>query len=139
MYLTAPLRGHVRRGRRGLGDLPQDREHFTTLRCALLILALRQNTAAASDDEEDDLAQLQAIEQKLLMHDPTFTPKHTHAALTTQRSALMSAFRPLYQEGDVEGASLLSSCPPLLLPTNAPLPAADAPSHRCAQAARAST
>ncbi|KJA21851.1 hypothetical protein HYPSUDRAFT_41467 [Hypholoma sublateritium FD-334 SS-4] len=61
------------------------------------------NTAAASDDEEDDLAQLQMIEQKLLMHDPTFTPKHTHAALTTQRSALMSAFRPLYEEGDIEG------------------------------------
>ena len=37
MYLTAPLRGHVRRGRRGLGDLPQDRElPSPTLRCTLL-------------------------------------------------------------------------------------------------------
>ncbi|KAF8170382.1 chromatin remodeling complex subunit [Pholiota molesta] len=34
---------------------------------------------------------------------PDFTPKHTHAAITTQRSALMSAFRPVYQEGDIEG------------------------------------
>ncbi|KAF8972586.1 chromatin remodeling complex subunit [Flammula alnicola] len=61
------------------------------------------NTAAPSSDEEDDLTQLQAIEQKLLTHDPTFTNKHTHASITTQRSALMSAFRPSYEEGDIEG------------------------------------
>lgn len=62
-----------------------------------------QNTAAESSDEEEDLLNLQAVEQKLLTHDPTFTEEHTHASLTSQRSALMSAFRPLYDEGDVEG------------------------------------
>ncbi|KAH9891307.1 actin-like protein Arp5p [Cubamyces lactineus] len=61
------------------------------------------NTAAASSDEEDDYANLQAVEQKLLAYDPTFTEEHTHAALTTQRSALMAAFRPQYEEGDVKG------------------------------------
>ncbi|KAL4242856.1 actin family protein [Abortiporus biennis] len=61
------------------------------------------NTAAISSDEEEDLAQLQVIEQKLLLHDPTFTAEHTHASLTSQRSALMAAFRPQYEEGDVEG------------------------------------
>lgn len=61
-----------------------------------------QNTAAESD-EEDDLTQLQAIEQKLLTHDPSFTLHHTHAAIATQRSALIAAFRPQYEEGDVEG------------------------------------
>ncbi len=62
-----------------------------------------QNNAAESSDEEEDLANLQTLEQKLLMHDPTFTTEHTHAALSSQRSALMSAFRPQYEEGDVEG------------------------------------
>ncbi|KAI1785574.1 actin-like ATPase domain-containing protein [Ganoderma leucocontextum] len=61
------------------------------------------NTAAGSSDEEDDFASLQAIEQKLLAYDPTFTEEHTHAALSSQRSALMSAFRPQYEEGDVQG------------------------------------
>ncbi|KAI0327265.1 actin-like protein Arp5p [Cubamyces sp. BRFM 1775] len=61
------------------------------------------NTAAASSDEEDDYANLQAVEQKLLAYDPTFTEEHTHAALTSQRSALMAAFRPQYEEGDVKG------------------------------------
>ncbi|PSS06632.1 hypothetical protein PHLCEN_2v3588 [Hermanssonia centrifuga] len=61
------------------------------------------NNAAESSDEEEDLANLQTLEQKLLMHDPTFTTEHTHAALSSQRSALMSAFRPQYEEGDVEG------------------------------------
>lgn len=64
-----------------------------------------QNTAAASSDEEEDFASLQAIEQKLLAHDPTFTEEHTHAALSSQRSALMSAFRPQYEEGDAKGKS----------------------------------
>ena len=62
-----------------------------------------QNTAAPSSDEEEDFASLQAIEQKLLAHDPTFTEEHTHAALSSQRSALMSAFRPQYEEGDAKG------------------------------------
>ncbi|KAI0770954.1 actin-like protein Arp5p [Trametes elegans] len=61
------------------------------------------NTAAGSSDEEDDLATLQAVEQKLLTYDPTFTEEHTHASLTSQRSALLSAFRPQYEEGDVKG------------------------------------
>ena len=64
-----------------------------------------QNTAAPSSDEEEDFAALQAIEQKLLAHDPTFTEEHTHAALSSQRSALMSAFRPQYEEGDAQGKS----------------------------------
>ncbi|KAI0056771.1 actin-like ATPase domain-containing protein [Artomyces pyxidatus] len=61
------------------------------------------NTGAPSSDEEDDLLQLQTVEQKLLMHDPTFGDEHTHAAMTSQRSAFMSAFRPQYEDGDVEG------------------------------------
>ncbi|KAH7883999.1 hypothetical protein F5I97DRAFT_2045746, partial [Phlebopus sp. FC_14] len=61
------------------------------------------NTAAESSDEEEDLNQLQIIESKLLTHDPTFTAQHTHASLTSQRSALISAFRPQYGEGDIAG------------------------------------
>lgn len=49
------------------------------------------------------MSQLQGIEQKLLTYDPTFTVYHTHASITSQRSALMSAFRPSYDDGDVEG------------------------------------
>ncbi|EPQ61195.1 actin-like ATPase domain-containing protein [Gloeophyllum trabeum ATCC 11539] len=63
------------------------------------------NTAAADSDEEDDLNQLHAIEQKLLAHDPNFTTEHTHASILSQRSALLSAFKPLYEEGDLEGRS----------------------------------
>ncbi|KAI0258664.1 actin-like ATPase domain-containing protein [Gloeopeniophorella convolvens] len=61
------------------------------------------NTTAASSDEEEDLSQLQAVEQKLLAHDPNFGVEHTHAALASQRSAFMDAFRPQYPDGDVEG------------------------------------
>ncbi|KAH7926202.1 actin-like ATPase domain-containing protein [Leucogyrophana mollusca] len=61
------------------------------------------NTAAASSDEEEEYNQLQAIESKLLTYDPTFTAQHTHASITSQRSALITAFRPQYEEGDVEG------------------------------------
>ncbi|KAF8837942.1 actin-like ATPase domain-containing protein [Paxillus ammoniavirescens] len=61
------------------------------------------NTAAASSDEDEDHNQLQAIESKLLLHDPTFTTGDTHASLTSQRSALISAFRPQYEEGDIAG------------------------------------
>ncbi|TFK38658.1 actin-like ATPase domain-containing protein [Crucibulum laeve] len=61
------------------------------------------NTAVESSDEEEDLNQLQAVEQKLLQYDPTFTPQETHASIASQRSALISAFRPLYDEGDIEG------------------------------------
>lgn len=43
------------------------------------------------------------IEQKLLAHDPMFTNEHTHASLASQRSALLTAFRPVYDEGDVAG------------------------------------
>lgn len=66
------------------------------------IFLTSQNTAAESDEEED-LVQLQTIENKLLAHDPTFTLQHTHASIASQRSALISAFRPQYEEGDVEG------------------------------------
>ncbi|KAN0101058.1 hypothetical protein V8E55_001042 [Tylopilus felleus] len=63
------------------------------------------NTAAPSSDEEDDYNQLQIIESKLLQHDPAFTTQHTHASLSSQRSALLSAFRPQYEEGDIAGHS----------------------------------
>ncbi|KAG6816261.1 hypothetical protein H0H87_007342 [Tephrocybe sp. NHM501043] len=63
------------------------------------------NTAAPSSDEEDDLTQLALVESKLLAHDPTFSHKETHASITTQRSALISAFKPIYDEGDIEGNS----------------------------------
>lgn len=66
---------------------------------------LFQNTAAPSSDEDDDYNQLQIIESKLLKHDPAFTNQHTHASLSSQRSALLSAFRPLYEEGDIAGNS----------------------------------
>lgn len=62
-----------------------------------------QNTGAPSSDEEDDLTQLQTVENKLLTHDPTFGIEQTHAALSSQRSAFLSAFRPQYIDGDVEG------------------------------------
>ena len=66
------------------------------------IFLTSQNIAAESD-EEDDLVQLQTIENKLLAHDPTFTLQHTYASIASQRSALISAFRPQYEEGDVAG------------------------------------
>lgn len=62
-----------------------------------------QNTTAASSDEEEDLAHLQTIESKLLQHDPQFTPADTYSALATQRSALVEAFRPQYDEADAAG------------------------------------
>lgn len=65
-----------------------------------------QNTNAPSSDEEEDMANLQLLEQKLLEHDPTFTQEHTHASLSAQRSALLSAFKPQYDDTDIEGASI---------------------------------
>jgi hypothetical protein len=62
-----------------------------------------KNLGAPSSDEDEDMTQLEMIEQKLLLHDPTFTIEHTHAALTSRKSALMTAFRPDYGEGHVEG------------------------------------
>lgn len=77
---------------------------FSALRDLLqLTPSPSKNTAAPSSDEEEDLVQLHSIEHKLLSHDPTFTDEHTHASLSSQRSALISAFRPQYEEGDVEG------------------------------------
>ncbi|KAF8491281.1 hypothetical protein JB92DRAFT_3128430 [Gautieria morchelliformis] len=61
------------------------------------------NTTAASSDEEDDLTHLQILETKLLQHDPSFTAQDTYSALATQRSALVEAFRPHYDETDVAG------------------------------------
>ncbi|KAJ3784869.1 chromatin remodeling complex subunit [Lentinula aff. detonsa] len=60
-------------------------------------------TTMVSSDEEEDLAQLQQVEQRLLTYDPTFTTQHTHASILSQRSALLNAFRPAYEEGDVAG------------------------------------
>ncbi|KAJ7630374.1 chromatin remodeling complex subunit [Roridomyces roridus] len=61
------------------------------------------NTAAPSSDEEEDMSQLAMIEQKLLAHDPSFTPQHTHASLASKRSELISTLRPTYDETNVEG------------------------------------
>ena len=43
------------------------------------------------------------LEQRLLQYDPDFTTADTHAAITSRRSELISAFRPEYEDGDVEG------------------------------------
>ncbi|KAG6850172.1 hypothetical protein H0H93_016852 [Arthromyces matolae] len=61
------------------------------------------NTTAPSSDEEEDLNQLAIVESKLLSYDPTFSQTETHASITSQRSALISAFRPIYDEGNIEG------------------------------------
>ncbi|KAJ3562095.1 hypothetical protein NP233_g9789 [Leucocoprinus birnbaumii] len=61
------------------------------------------NIANVSSDEEDDLDQLKLVEQKLLQHDPTFTAEQTHAAISSQRSALLTAFKPAYEDGDIRG------------------------------------
>jgi actin-related protein 5 len=86
-----------------LGDLSQDCKRSLSIFTDLFLITNRQNAAAVSSDEEEDLNQLQAVEQKLLNYDPTFTNEHTHASITSRRSALISAFRPLYKEGDIEG------------------------------------
>jgi len=57
--------------------------------------------AEDDDDEEDDFAKLEAIETKLLAHDPTFDLSLTFAARESQRSALLDAFRPIPAENDV--------------------------------------
>jgi len=62
-----------------------------------------RNTATVSSDEEDDIDQLKIVEQKLLQHDPTFTIEHTHAAISSQRSALLAAFKPTYEDDDLRG------------------------------------
>jgi hypothetical protein len=74
----------------------------------LLRFPFPQNTAAVSSDEEDDITQLQTVEHKLLTHDPAFGVEQTHAALSSQRSAFLSAFRPQYVDGNVEG---MLACP----------------------------
>ena len=82
-----------------------------SLRCASLLALIFfsfQNTTEQSSDEEEELQQLQAIEQKLLTHDPTFTIEDTHAYISTKRSALISAFKPIYDEGDPAGARMLN-------------------------------
>ncbi|KAH8831141.1 chromatin remodeling complex subunit [Flagelloscypha sp. PMI_526] len=61
-------------------------------------------TGEASDDEDADLQKLQQIESKLLTHDPNFTFQETHHFLTSQRSLLISAFKPQYPDGDIAGA-----------------------------------
>lgn len=58
-----------------------------------------------SDDEEEDWATLGTLESKLLTHDTTFCYAETFEGISNQQSALMSAFRPKYPDGDVEGAN----------------------------------
>jgi len=62
------------------------------------------NLDNASEEEEDDFATLAALESKLLSYDPTFTYEDTYSAIAVKRSALMSAFRPKYEEGDIQSA-----------------------------------
>jgi actin-related protein 5 len=64
----------------------------------------RQNAEVESSDEEDDLIRLQEVEAKLLEHDPLFTVEDTLASITNRRSALITAFKPVYDEGDPTGA-----------------------------------
>ncbi|KAK7468428.1 Actin-related protein 5 [Stygiomarasmius scandens] len=66
---------------------------------------INTNTISDSSDEEDDLEKLSQIEQKLLDHDPEFTLEHTHASLSSQRSAILEAFKPMYEDGNIEGHS----------------------------------
>uniref|UniRef100_D8QKM7 Uncharacterized protein n=1 Tax=Schizophyllum commune (strain H4-8 / FGSC 9210) TaxID=578458 RepID=D8QKM7_SCHCM len=63
------------------------------------------DVSAPAEDQEEDLKRLMAIEEKLLVHDPTFTEEHTHAAIQQQRSPLLCAFKPGYSEWDVGGAN----------------------------------
>jgi hypothetical protein len=49
------------------------------------------------------MTQLTRLEARLLQHDPSFTPVHTLSAIIAQRSALLNAFRPLAEEGDIAG------------------------------------
>lgn len=53
------------------------------------------------------MAKLDVVEQKLLQYDPTFQQENTYASMISKRSALLSAFRPQYEEGDVEGHTRL--------------------------------
>lgn len=64
-------------------------------------LICTQNITAPSSDEEEDFNTLQAIESKLLQHDPTFDTSHTHASLSSQSSLLLSTFKPPLNESDV--------------------------------------
>ncbi|CAE6513286.1 unnamed protein product [Rhizoctonia solani] len=60
------------------------------------------NIAVESSDEEDDIQQLALIESKLLQHDPKFTPAHTYASLKHQKSALLNAYRPSYDQSELD-------------------------------------
>ncbi|KAG9104142.1 Nuclear actin-protein involved in chromatin remodeling [Ceratobasidium sp. 370] len=60
------------------------------------------NITVESSDEEEDTQQLILLESKLLQHDPSFTPAHTYAALKQQKSALLNAFRPSYDQPDLD-------------------------------------
>ncbi|TRM62949.1 hypothetical protein BD626DRAFT_497076 [Schizophyllum amplum] len=66
----------------------------------------RKITATApAEDQEEDLKRLMALEEKLLVHDPTFTEDHTHAAILQKRTPLLCAFKPAYSDWDIEGAN----------------------------------
>ena len=69
------------------------------------ILGLLKNLDNPSDDEEEDLTTLAMLESKLLTHDTTFSYAETFEGISNRQSALMSAFRPKYPDGDVEGAN----------------------------------
>ena len=58
---------------------------------------------AVSSDEEEDITHLEAVEQKLLAHNLTFFKEQTYSSVTSQHSALITAFRLQYEEGNVEG------------------------------------
>ena len=58
---------------------------------------------AVSSDEEEDITHLEAVKQKLLAHDPMFFKEQTYSSAMSQHSALITAFRLQYEEGNVEG------------------------------------
>jgi len=64
-----------------------------------------KNVDTPSDDEEEDWATLATLESKLLTHDTTFSYAETFEGISSRQSALMSAFRPKYPDGDIEGAN----------------------------------
>jgi len=65
------------------------------------------NNGNASSSEDEDQINLASVEARLLTHDPNFALNQTFASLTAKKSALMTSFRPPYEDGDVEGAHRL--------------------------------
>ncbi|KAF8323091.1 actin-like ATPase domain-containing protein [Clavulina sp. PMI_390] len=69
------------------------------------VVSASENLDVPSDDEEDDLAALANLESKLFTYDNTFSYADTYEGISSRQSALMTAFRPRYPEGDAEGAN----------------------------------